>query len=720
MRLTLRTLLAYLDDTLPANEIKEIGQKVSESDAAQELIARIKQVTRRRRLTTPPSTGPGAKVDPNTIAEYLDNLLSPEQVAEVESICLESDVHLAEIAACHQILTLVLGQKASVPPPARQRMYGLVRGREAVPSRRAKAIKPQENGVTAHTANEGDEALLMGMPLFGRQHPWMMWALPLVAVCLLAALGIAIWKAIPQANDNKPIQVADGGNKAKAADDGGPKDLASKDKADSAKDSAESAKKELDNTQKDAATTQKQPDGATTPKEPDKKGKEEPVVDVKKELQPSKEKKNVGRCVQQLGDTPSLLLHGIPGTRQWSVIGPDKPVSTDDVLVALPGTHADVRLDSGVRLTLYGNLEEYMDVRLPPNTEPCLESSVVLHANPQFDLDFTHSRGRVYLLNEKDGPATVRVRFHQEIWDLTLEDKGAEVGIDLSGRNTTRSPFQSGVDPRAELYLCVLKGKAATKIGYQSFALTGPPGPAFLLWDNEGRGVQGPIQLKENIPIWRRTIAGTKLAQELKAGVEVLCKELLNEKKSVEVTLQENLGSTEAIHRILAVLYLEAIDDIAGVIEALDDQNPGHFDVRRAAISALQHWIGRNGSQDEKLYNSIKKTGILIDKKFTQADAETIMQLLHGLSEEQLGSPETYDALISYLRHKKLPIRELASMYLYMLVPQGRTIPYSPVEGTDVRENAYEQWKKLIPTGKLPPPPPNQPPKAGGNGIPPK
>src|SRR3954447_7666956 len=108
MRLTLRTLLAYLDDTLEPTEIKTIGQKVAESDAAQELIARIKQVTRRRRLTTPPAAGASGKVfDANTIAEYLDNELGSDQVAEVEKLCLESDVHLAEIAACHQILTLV-------------------------------------------------------------------------------------------------------------------------------------------------------------------------------------------------------------------------------------------------------------------------------------------------------------------------------------------------------------------------------------------------------------------------------------------------------------------------------------------------------------------------------------------------------------------------------------------------------------------------------------
>src|SRR5438270_8632429 len=98
VRLTLRTLLAYLDDQLEPAEIKRIGQKVAESDAAQELIARIKQVTRRRRLTTPPDGGAGERFDANIVAAYLDNELPAEQVAELEKLCLESDVHLAEVA----------------------------------------------------------------------------------------------------------------------------------------------------------------------------------------------------------------------------------------------------------------------------------------------------------------------------------------------------------------------------------------------------------------------------------------------------------------------------------------------------------------------------------------------------------------------------------------------------------------------------------------------
>src|SRR5438552_10422804 len=140
MRLTLRTLLAYLDDTLEPSEIKRIGQKVAESETAREVIARIKSVTRRRRLTTPPLTGSADKFDPNTVAEYLDNTLASDRVEEIEKICLESDVHLAEIAACHQILTLVLGEPALVPPSAKRRMYALAGGGKSYGIRRAPQV----------------------------------------------------------------------------------------------------------------------------------------------------------------------------------------------------------------------------------------------------------------------------------------------------------------------------------------------------------------------------------------------------------------------------------------------------------------------------------------------------------------------------------------------------------------------------------------------------
>src|SRR5262245_55006219 len=125
MRLTLRTLLAYLDDTLPAAEAKAIGEKVAESASARELIDRIRKLTRKRSLSAPADGEPGAPSDPNVVSDYLSDTLSSDEVALFEEGCLNSDVNLAEVASCHQILTLLMSEPVRVPPTARQRMYRL-------------------------------------------------------------------------------------------------------------------------------------------------------------------------------------------------------------------------------------------------------------------------------------------------------------------------------------------------------------------------------------------------------------------------------------------------------------------------------------------------------------------------------------------------------------------------------------------------------------------
>ena len=77
MRLTLRTLLAYLDDILEPAQAKEIGSKISESNFAVELVNRIRDVMRRRRSTSPDLVGPPSGLDANVVAESLDNVLPP-------------------------------------------------------------------------------------------------------------------------------------------------------------------------------------------------------------------------------------------------------------------------------------------------------------------------------------------------------------------------------------------------------------------------------------------------------------------------------------------------------------------------------------------------------------------------------------------------------------------------------------------------------------------
>jgi hypothetical protein len=125
MRLTLRTLLAYRDDILEPAEAKEIGEKIHVSSFASSLVERINDVLRRRRIGAPDVSGPGSQPDANVVAEYLDNLLSPEEITEFERICLGSDEYLAEVAATHQVLTLVLGESIEIPSRLRERIYAL-------------------------------------------------------------------------------------------------------------------------------------------------------------------------------------------------------------------------------------------------------------------------------------------------------------------------------------------------------------------------------------------------------------------------------------------------------------------------------------------------------------------------------------------------------------------------------------------------------------------
>lgn len=125
MRLTLRTLLAYLDETLDPADADDVGLKIGQSQFATGLVQRIRNATRRTRLGVPALSGTSMGLHPNTVAEYLDNELPPDRVPDLEKICLESDVHLAEVAACHQVLTLILKHPAVINPKVTQRMSAI-------------------------------------------------------------------------------------------------------------------------------------------------------------------------------------------------------------------------------------------------------------------------------------------------------------------------------------------------------------------------------------------------------------------------------------------------------------------------------------------------------------------------------------------------------------------------------------------------------------------
>ena len=115
MRLTLRTLLAWIDGLLPDIDRDELAAKIAVSPVAPRLVERIEEVTARPGLPAPRPDGRGLAEDANTAAEFLDNMLPVERLEAFERVCLDSDIHLAEVAECHTLLAEVARDPGAVP-----------------------------------------------------------------------------------------------------------------------------------------------------------------------------------------------------------------------------------------------------------------------------------------------------------------------------------------------------------------------------------------------------------------------------------------------------------------------------------------------------------------------------------------------------------------------------------------------------------------------------
>ena len=126
MRLTLRTLLAYLDNTVEPEDAELLRKKLEQSGFATQLVSRIRSSVTEKGYSAPAPDSVHPIEEPNLMSEYLDSVLPPEQVAEIEKACLESEPHLAEAAGCHQILTMIMGEPANTTEALRERIYSMV------------------------------------------------------------------------------------------------------------------------------------------------------------------------------------------------------------------------------------------------------------------------------------------------------------------------------------------------------------------------------------------------------------------------------------------------------------------------------------------------------------------------------------------------------------------------------------------------------------------
>ncbi len=715
MRLTLRTLLAYLDDMLEPSQAKEIGAKIAESEQARELMERIKQVTRRRRLTTPTNTGPGG-IDPNTIAEYLDNEVTPETATEVEQICLASDVHLAELASCHQILTLVLGEPALVPPSAKQRMVALVKGPEAIPSRKpGRPSSKQDLDLSSEMEMEGESVPGAGASLLANRN-LMLVVGGIFAACLLV---VVVWQILNGSQTPNPEPKGP----QVAQNDGKEKDSKKTETANGAdkKDKEKTEKTKQKTTPVVPKVEDKTPAEKSFPPItviPVKIDKEDEVKEIAYKPADDKDLK-VGFFVPPLAKEFKVLLSANPGTNSWTRLTREKAeVNSNRMLVSLPGSKSVIHLDSQVELTLWGNLPEAsLDFFM-------LESRAVLHHHSLLDADLTLDRGKIIVRNKrKDRNATARVRFDNPLLreeayvDITLQGPDSAVVVErFSALDRDEPFFENPKDPSRKGPTVVLRFLALSKsASLRSGQLTHVIDVATLpivQWDSR-RGVISPAH-QMPLPPW---MTGTpllkddsdKVAREKSIGAHRTLATLLdNPKKSVKVGIAElsQQAQNDAARELLAdkkilpetyalwrhaVRCSAAVDDIGSLYEEFSDERTP-FLIRGLLLDTIHQWLGQSRENDYRMLDMLGKKTVSMK----------IIELFHKVSEESARNPETYQRLIEGLDNNLLSIRVLSHWHLYALVPAGRAIPYDPTGTRQSREAAVQNWVRLIPPGSLP------------------
>jgi hypothetical protein len=398
------------------------------------------------------------------------------------------------------------------------------------------------------------------------------------------------------------------------------------------------------------------------------------------------EQPGVGKVVTANGTVAERPAPGKP----WRVLAEGGTVPAGGVVMGLPGARID-SANGAVRLTFLTNLNK-------DAPHPILDAAISPNRAPDVDLDVTLDRGRIDLTNlRKDGPARVRLRFHDQTWEAVLEDPGTRIAVLLYGRWRAGTQFTTTPGPKdvpdADLLLLVRKGSVRLTHDGREHLMTAPPGPALIHWSNSGSS-ESPERL-DKLPTWASAdTAGSERAKKKQAMLERFRRLIAD--KSPEEAVEEFLASEDPDERAIAVVFLGATDNLQELAKVLSHSR--QRDVWDRAVQVVRHWLGRRPGQDLALYNKL-----IAERGFSPVEAATLLQLLHSFDETQLAQPETYHMLIQYLGHDKLGIRGLAYWHLYRLVPAGRKIGYDPLDDKAARDRARAEWKKLIPPGELPP-----------------
>ncbi len=723
MRLTLRYLFAYLDDyllphdapkILDPEEFETIAKKIEESDFARSLAERIQDVVRRNRLGAPDESSRGTGLDPNTVAEYLDNALPDARVPDFEKVCLESDVHLAEVACCHQILAMVVTEPVEVNDETRQRIYHLpdalaAESEEREPEEKPPvavkelAVVPPPLAITPRPERKARRSSRMRLSratvrelrksMGGR---WALagWTKGLIAVGLLLGGILAwIWTAGSGGGDgpwsrmlawrttDETESLADlPDHVGQATSPAAPEPKTTPDTSDTAPTETGSSPtlpgpnaspeaKEAPEAQQGNLPKGPPPkpsaknDPASRPTPPPAKAAEqppasdEPPVSAKPAAKPAgasarSEPEPVGLFVS----TKEVLLRLHVKTGVWQRLTNEASVMAQDRLMSLPAFRP--------RLTLTGR-----------TTLELVNATRVSLLGPEGDrpsgiaLEF----GQVLAKADDAAGASLRLVVGDHSGVCRIADADSVVAVEASRARAIGDPETQPGPITASLHVIsgnvawhddlsgkVVKLAAGNHLALTELPLEPRPGRQAPRWAS-GEGIS-PLDQRAAAVLEREAVLG----------------------RPIILVLRELVGHRQREVRWLAMRSLALVEDYQPLLDALQDPEQSRFWIDQ--VEQLQAAVFR-GAQSaanvrtamERLYGS---EGIALYEMLWKFHAETLQ-------------PDDINHLVDFLGHELLPFRILGFWNLRNLY-QNRMLGYRPDDPAPKRQAALQKWRELL------------------------
>lgn len=717
MRLTLRTLLAYLDDALEPAETKLIGQKIQESAVAGKLVSLIRLVVRQRRLKAPSVSGPNVGIDPNVVAQYLDSTLPPDQVVEVEKVLLTSDELLAEVASCHQVLALMAGKPAEVSEASRERLYALG------PVARADQLQVEETKSTTgsamadgaaarsadHVSKTPAKPVHAEVPEYLRQSSWSQRVFPTAIVALLIVVCVGLLISDPG--------FLTGIREAKRELTKTEREPA---KADAGQNDAANSKTEFAG---DAASQQM---AATTPSVDSTT--EPPAVVPAPSLPPSidptppadapegPKRPSTGDSKTASVDAPADAAVAAKATAPATVTPPATTVpggkDPTPVLNAAPVQYTSndgvvLRLDemqrhwflvprrstvaTGERLVVLEPFEATFDIDRGAMVATVLGDSVIRILPP--DRSTTSGleirRGRVLLRSTRKDNAKLSafsIMVGSDVWRLEFLTADTTCTIEIAPRDPVQfeKPLGSNWYTGA---LRVMSGKVKWTAG-EDQALEIGAGSALEIAPLIGATAPPSPVASGYAPEWTDS---QKRKQAPMRRFATLFEKQFEADQPVEMTLLALIKDTNAKVVELAVHGLAMTDSYAAMTQALAECSfeEGRF----AARDGLRAWLGQPVDHGALLKE-------VLEQHYPPAEASAVYILLWGFRPEDSTNRATSLELVTWLRNSHVEVRELA--YFWIMNLTGRRWEFRATDVPARRESAVRRIENhILATGAL-------------------